>query len=155
VSRSSAAPASLPGFGEPPRPPSGLAVAIKLSTGSLNFGTVPVGQTSPSQTVTVTNLSSYPVNITGAGITIVGTAAGDYSETNDCGSSIAPLRSCMITVKFKPTKTGTRNAILEVNDNGGGSPQTAALLPLPQVFALAERGGSRAIPRAAKSRSSS
>ena len=85
-----------------------------------------VGQSS-SLPVTVTNISGAVVDITAPGIAIVGAAAGDYSQTNDCGSSIDAGKSCTITVKFTPTKIGARNATLEINDNGGGSPQKASL----------------------------
>jgi hypothetical protein len=105
---------------------SGVGLAIKLSPTSLNFGTVKVGQSS-SLPVTVTNISGAVVDITAPGIAIVGAAAGDYSQTNDCGSSIDAGKSCTITVKFTPTNIGARNATLEINDNGGGSPQKASL----------------------------
>jgi len=61
------------------------------------------------------------------GITIAGAAAVDYSQTNNCGSNIGAGQSCTVTAKFTPTKTGARNATLEVNDDGGGSPQKASL----------------------------
>jgi hypothetical protein len=35
--------------------------------------------------------------------------------------------SCTISIRFKPTATGLRSATLDVNDDGGGSPQTVAL----------------------------
>ncbi|HTT21305.1 MAG TPA: FG-GAP-like repeat-containing protein [Candidatus Sulfotelmatobacter sp.] len=108
-------------------PLSGVALAVKLSPTSLKFGTVTIGQTS-SLSLAVANLSTTAaVNITAPGITIIGAAAGDYSQTNNCGASIGPGASCTVTVKFKPTKTGTRRAILGLNDNDGGSPQNAAL----------------------------
>ena len=105
---------------------SGLGLAIKLTPTSLKFGTVKIGESS-SLPVTVTNMSGGVVDITGSGITIVGVAAADYSQTNNCGSSIGAGKSCTIPVKFTPTKTGVRNATLELNDNGGGSPQKVPL----------------------------
>lgn len=105
----------------------GVGLAIKLSATSLKFGTVTIGQTSSPQPVTVTNISSATVALTGAGITIVGAAAGDYKQTNDCGSSIGAGKNCTVNVTFTPAKTGARNATLELNDNGGGSPQNVAL----------------------------
>jgi hypothetical protein len=105
----------------------GTGLAIKLSPTRLSFGTVTVGHSSSPQAVKVTNISSAAVQITGAGITIVGTAAADYSQTNDCGNSVGAGASCTITVTFTPTKTGTRTATLEVNDDGGGSPQKVSL----------------------------
>jgi len=36
-------------------------------------------------------------------------------------------KSCTITLKFKPTKTGARSAKVSIADNGGGSPQAIQL----------------------------
>ncbi|MBZ5656962.1 MAG: FG-GAP-like repeat-containing protein [Acidobacteriia bacterium] len=106
---------------------SGVGLAIKLSPTALKFGTVKVGQSGSPLPVTVTNISPAAVTITGPGIAIAGAAAADYSQTNNCGSSIGAGQSCTVTVKFAPTKTGARNATLQVNDNGGRSPQKAPL----------------------------
>jgi hypothetical protein len=104
---------------------SGEGLAMQVSPASLKFGTVTVGQTSPPQNVTVTNISSAVVNITG--IMITGAAAADYSQSNNCGASLGAGQSCTVTVRFTPSKTGARNASLQVNDNGGGSPQKVSL----------------------------
>jgi len=80
-----------------------------------------VGQTS-SLPVTVKNISAAAVNITVPGISIIGGAASDYSQTDNCGSTIAAGNICTITLKFAPTIKGARSATLELNDNGGGKP---------------------------------
>lgn len=67
------------------------------------------------------------MNVIAPGITIVGGAAGDYSQTDNCGSSVAAGNSCTISVKFAPTMKGARSATLELNDNGGESPQKVSL----------------------------
>ena len=104
----------------------GTGTAIKLTPTSLNFGTVVVGQTSASQTVTVTNVAAFLVTFTS--FTLGGVAPGDYLITNNtCGPSLAGGASCSVSVAFKPTLKGKRNAMLKVADNGGGSPQTAKL----------------------------
>jgi centrosomal CEP192-like protein len=104
----------------------GAGTAIKLTPTSLLFGTVTVGQTSPSQTVTVTNVATFVVTFTS--FTFGGVAPGDYLITNNtCGASLAGGASCAVSVAFKPTVKGKRNATLKVADNGGGSPQTAML----------------------------
>jgi len=104
----------------------GTGTQIALSPVSLNFKTVTVGQTSPSQTVTVTNVGTTVVTFTS--FSIGGTNPGDYLITNNtCGASLAGGASCSVGVAFKPTVTGTRKATLRAADNGGGSPQTASL----------------------------
>jgi hypothetical protein len=104
----------------------GTGTQIALSPASLDFGTVTVGVTSPTQTVTVTNVGTTVVTFTG--ITLVGTNKSDYLiPSKTCGSSLAAGANCTVKVAFKPTATGTRKATLNVADDGGGSPQTVAL----------------------------
>jgi hypothetical protein len=104
----------------------GTGTQIALSPASLNFNTVTVGQTSPSQTVTVTNAGTTLVTFTS--FSLAGTNPGNYLITNNtCGASLAGGASCAVSVAFNPTVTGARKATLRVVDNGGGSPQTAAL----------------------------
>jgi len=105
---------------------SGVGQSIVVSPTSLNFGTVAVGNTSPQQNVTVTNLNSITVTFTG--FVFAGTAAGDYLiSSNTCGATIAGGASCSVGVAFKPTTTGKRNAKLNVKNNGGGSPASTSL----------------------------
>ncbi len=103
----------------------GGGTLVSLSTSKLTFGLLAVGTTSPPQSVTLTNIGSTQLNFTG--ITITGTNAKDFSQTNNCGTSIAAKASCAITVRFKPTATGTRKASLSISDDGGGSPQKVYL----------------------------
>lgn len=106
-------------------PLSGTGMAVSLSLKSLVFGKVPVGNTSAPKTVILTNVGSTQLNF--AGMSITGTSATDYSQTNTCGASIAAGASCGITVIFKPTVIGIRKATVKISDDGGGSPQVIAL----------------------------
>jgi hypothetical protein len=99
----------------------GIGTAVQITPLSVNFGNQPVGTTSLAKTITLSNKSHATVKITG--ITIVGANAGDFSETNTCGTSVASGASCFIKVKFKPSATGARAAAVSISDNGGGSPQ--------------------------------
>jgi hypothetical protein len=104
----------------------GTGTAISLTPTSLSFGTVTVGTTSAAKSITVKNVGTALVTFTG--FSIAGTNPGDYQISgNTCGSSIAGGASCVVSIQFKPTATGTRKGTLRVADNGGGSPQTAAL----------------------------
>jgi len=91
----------------------------------LNFGTVTVGQASTPQVATFTNTAKFALPI--KSLTITGTNASDFTETNTCQPSVAAGASCDITVTFKPTATGLRTADVSISDGGGGSPQTVAL----------------------------
>ena len=105
---------------------SGSGTIVSVSPTSLSFGSVPVGTSSTAQTVTVTNTSSN-TKVTISGVSLNGTNLSDFSQTNTCGSSLSPSSSCIVSVTFKPTATGSRKATLGISDNGGASPQTVAL----------------------------
>lgn len=104
----------------------GVGQSIALTPTALNFGTVAVGVTSPSQDITVFNAGTTTVTFTG--FVFAGTASADYLITNNnCGLTIAPGANCTVSVAFRPTATGKRNAKLNVKNNGGGSPSTTSL----------------------------
>ena len=92
---------------------------VNISPTSVNFGNQIVSTSSTPQAVTLTNSSNSSVSITSIGVT------GDYSQTNNCGASIAGNSSCTINVTFTPTTTGTRTGTLTVVDGAGT--QTASL----------------------------
>ena len=99
----------------------GTSPAISLSPSSLSFGNQAVGTTSQSQPITLTNTGSSALAISGIAV-----SAG-FSETNNCGTSVAAGSSCTINVSFAPTMTGTTSGTVSVTDNATGSPQTVAL----------------------------
>lgn len=96
-----------------------------LSPGSLNFGSQAVGVASNPLPVTLSNNQAATLNITS--INFTGTNSGDFSQSNNCGSSLAPNENCTINVTFTPGGSGARSAVLNVNDNSGNSPQTASI----------------------------
>ena len=104
----------------------GVGVSIVLNPTALNYGTVTVGQTSSPQPITVSNVG--PATVTFSGFTFSGTAPLDYNiSANTCGATIAPGANCSVSIVFKPTVTGRRNARFNVGNNGGGSIATATL----------------------------
>jgi len=88
---------------------------------TLSFGDVTVGQQSAPMPVTLTNTGSDDMSVSSIATT------GDYSQTNNCASTLAPTQNCTISVVFTPTKKGTRNGQLKVTDNAPLSPQTVKL----------------------------
>jgi hypothetical protein len=98
---------------------------VSLSPTSLNFGNQTVGITSQPQVTTLTNTGN--INLTISLIQITGTNNGDFAQTNNCGSSVAPNGTCKITVTFTPLGTGERTAAVSIKDNAPGSPQTVPL----------------------------
>jgi Abnormal spindle-like microcephaly-assoc'd, ASPM-SPD-2-Hydin len=105
---------AVPGCGNP-----------TLSPGSLTFGGQAVGVASNPQNIALINSQSVTLNITN--LTFSGTNSGDFSQTNNCGSSLDPGGTCTINVTFTPGGLGMRTALLNVNDDGPNSPQTASL----------------------------
>lgn len=102
----------------------GIPTAVLGST-SLSFGDQPAGIASAAQTVQLSN----PGDGTLANVTISFTGAntGDFSQTNNCGGSVAPAASCTVSVVFTPMSTGARSATLSIADNAAGTPQIVAL----------------------------
>jgi hypothetical protein len=103
----------------------GAGTVVTFSPSSLTFASQKVGTTSPPQKVQLTNTGKTALSI--AQFAMHGFDFVDFSQTNDCPASLGAGARCTITVTFTPTHTGARNAILYVNDSGGGSPQTVAL----------------------------
>lgn len=101
-----------------------------LSPTSLTFAIQLVGTTSPAQSVTLSNYGTMLLNIT----SII--ASGDFSQSNTCGLSLAPLASCTISVTFTPTQGGTRTGTVSITDNAPGSPQMVNLTGVGTVVEL-------------------
>src|SRR5438876_131689 len=97
---------------------------VSLSPTSLAFGNQTVG-TSAAKSITLSNTGTAALSISGYAIT--GTNSGDFTKTTNCLASLGAGASCIISVTFKPTATGTRTASVAVTDNATGSPQAAAL----------------------------
>ena len=103
----------------------GLQTSLRVTPGSLSFGSHKVGTTSAKQAVTLTDVGSKSVPITS--IAISGTNAGDFSQQNNCGVGLQSGKSCTANVVFKPTATGARSATLTITYSGVDTPQTVAL----------------------------
>lgn len=101
-----------------------------LTPASLAYATQLVGTPSASQPATLTNTGSVPITITKISTT------GPYSQTNNCGTSLAAGGNCTINVVFTPTKAGTQTGTLSVADNAPNSPQTTMLSGVGTVISF-------------------
>src|SRR5271154_4322486 len=90
----------------------------------VEFGTVKQGN-SKSTNVTITNTGTTQLTITSVGIT--GSDISDFGQRNNC-TSLAPNRSCIVSVTFTPTMTGPRSAGLTVTDNTQAGSYTVSLM---------------------------
>jgi len=92
-----------------------------VSPASLSFGSVAAGTASSSQPITLTNGGSGPLSISGI------TASGDFSQSNNCGSSLAAGSSCTVNVTFNPVLSGAVSGAITFADSAGTSPQLVSL----------------------------
>ena len=105
---------------------SGTGTVVELQPIGVNFGNQKVGTQSQPVSITLTNVGRTALSI--SQIAFTGTNPGDFSQTNNCGSSVPAGGNCTIKLRFKPRAKGQRSANLSVTDNGGGSPQTVPVV---------------------------
>ena len=100
-------------------------LTVRLSSGSLAFGSQSVGTKSASQKVTLTNTGTAPLMIKD----IFNVNNADFLETNNCpeGRSLAAGVSCSAWVSFRPIQDGTRSGSIKFIDNAPNSPQIVKL----------------------------
>jgi hypothetical protein len=106
----------------------GLGVAppaFTLSPTSLVFGNVQTTTSSAAQSVTVTNKNSTALPITN--ITFTGATASQFSQTNNCGASVAVGSTCTISVVFTPAAVGSQTVWLNLNAGDGAGTKTTEL----------------------------
>ena len=95
--------------------------SASVSPGSLNFGKLAAGSISSSQTVTLTNTGSNPLNIGSIA------ASGGFTQTNGCPGSLSAGSHCTISVSFAPAVPGAATGALTLIDNANSTPQLVTL----------------------------
>jgi hypothetical protein len=85
---------------------------ISISPTAVGFGSVATGSSSAPQAVTVTNSGTNAAPVGSI------TTSGDFSQSNNCGSSIAAGASCTVNVTFSPTATGSRTGTVTITTSG-------------------------------------
>jgi sugar lactone lactonase YvrE len=94
--------------------------ALNTNMGSLAFGITSVGTTSSPQTLTV---SAYgPVTISNI------STSTNYSEADNCPSSMANGSTCTMYVYFVPTASGSLTGNVTINSNGFFNPTNSVNL---------------------------
>jgi hypothetical protein len=123
---------------------SGTLPNITLGPAALSFGSVGVMTTSNQQTVTLTNGSS--ATLTALQVSV----SGPFTQSNACGTALAPGASCMIQVAFSPMAAGPQQGALTVTSANAGTVTTAlggtgiafTLLPTSPTAMSVGSGGS-------------
>ncbi|MBX6359880.1 MAG: DUF2341 domain-containing protein [Acidobacterium ailaaui] len=87
---------------------------LQLQPSAVNFPATVIGNTTPTQTVTVANVGNSSATLQSS------TVSGDFTISgNTCGTSVAPSASCTVAVAFAPKLSGTRTGTLSIQDAEG------------------------------------
>ena len=95
--------------------------ALSISPPKLDFGSQAVDVASPPQAVGLSNPGSADVGIE---VLISGI---DFSQTNNCGSTLAAGAKCTVHVIFKPAVSGPRVGTLNIT---GANPAVSHIVVL-------------------------
>ena len=104
--------------------------AVTLSPTSLKFGTQLVGTASDPQPVTLTNTGNAMLRISKIA------ASWNFSQTNNCPSSVPPNGQCTINVTFAPHTRGTHTGTVTIKNNAPSSPQKVPLTGMGTAVSL-------------------
>ncbi len=99
----------------------GTGSHAEVSPASLTFGNQIMYTTSAAQAVMLTNTGTMALVISSI------TASSQFSQTNNCGASLASKASCAVNVAFAPTTEGTISGTLTLIDNSDNTPQKIPL----------------------------
>jgi hypothetical protein len=101
-----------------------LIPGIASNPTSIGFEDLPVGRLSPPITATITNTGQANLHI--ASVAVGGVNSKSFRRgTQTCTQApIAPGDTCIVNVRFAPTKVGARLATLLVRNDSGGSAGT-------------------------------
>jgi uncharacterized membrane protein len=82
----------------------------------ITFLDTEVGKSSAVRNVTFTNRGTAPLTVQGIGVV---DGESDFNQSNNCGETLAPAESCVISILFTPTAIGDRiGGIALVSDSG-------------------------------------
>lgn len=95
----------------------GILQKIAVTPVSLTFGQVPVGTTSSSQNITVQNIGTVPLNVTGATST-----NSAFLINNNPVTTLAPGTSATLSVSFQPSVAGPANGMINIASNDPVNP---------------------------------
>ncbi len=107
---------------------SGTGVAqVAVTPAAVSF-IATVGKTGVTRIINVKNNLRTTVTFSGTPFSFSGSDPGDFSHpATTCGSTLAALAHCTVSITFTPTAQGVRTAVLNVADSGNPSPQTVNL----------------------------
>jgi len=94
---------------------------LLLTPISQDFGPVPLGSSSPTQTFTLANLLPASSGVTITSIAVTGDFVLSPNTTGGpaCAATLAPTAACFLQIAFTPTTTGQRAGALTIVTSGG------------------------------------
>jgi len=95
---------------------------VKLNPTSVSFGDIRLFSIH-AKNVTVTNTGTVSLLISKISLTEAGGNPDGFHFVKFCGSTLAPGKSCAITIVPLTEKIGSNSATLNIADNAAGSPQ--------------------------------
>jgi hypothetical protein len=120
----------------------GSTSTVQLSASSLTFANQSIGTTSAAQTITVTNVGTAPLTVSGV------VASSDFAASDNCTKApLQPSTNCVINVTYSPTTGGSAFGALTITDNVPGSPQVVLLSGTGMVpdFSIASQAASETV----------
>lgn len=104
----------------------GVEPKLSLEKGSLDFGGIRVGFEKNRRAV-LSNTGSATLTFTEA--TVGGSHRSSFSKRQDgcSGFTLQPGRTCTIELQFRPQRTGTQRAELQIDSDAAGGRQSVAL----------------------------
>lgn len=99
------------------------ASSADLVPASVNFGDITLGLSSAVQTSTLTNTGTATLS----SIVVNNPSLPDFTQTNNCGATLAISASCTISMVFTPTAANTEQATLSVTSNDPQGPASIVL----------------------------
>jgi Abnormal spindle-like microcephaly-assoc'd, ASPM-SPD-2-Hydin len=103
----------------------GTPSSVGFSPASVTYANpIPAGTASPAHVVTVRNLTSSPMPITGTALG--GANPRNFLRSADTctGTTLQPNATCTVRITFTPSAVGRRTAVLAVRDTGAVAPHT-------------------------------
>jgi hypothetical protein len=91
----------------------GVPGSVQFQPNPLTFAETGVGVPSSASTVTITN----PDSVTSLQNLTIVASTGFLKVPGTCGTTLAPLASCMVGVEFAPASAGTQSGTLTVSDS--------------------------------------
>jgi sugar lactone lactonase YvrE len=100
---------------------------LTISPPSIAFGNkVAVGTTCKPKTVTIKNAGSKKTGLA-VNIEVESVSSSVFAVKSQCKETLAPGKSCKVSVTFTPADTTTQTGSLKIYDSAIGSPQSVGL----------------------------